>query len=96
MPYSSNLTDSEWFILEPLLHQILPLQKKTRPPNWTDGIFYQLILVPKLNINKKPRLDRDAVLKLQFILIPAVNRNQQPQNKGKQVDVSQVHRQSSG
>ena len=61
MLYSSNLTDSEWFILEPLLHQILSLQKKTRPPNWTDGIFYQLLLVPKLNINKKPRLDRAAV-----------------------------------
>ena len=47
MPYSSNLTDCEWEILEPLLHQILPLKKPTRPPNWTkrqilSGIFYQL------------------------------------------------------
>ena len=47
MPYSSNLTDSEWEILEPLLHQILPVKKPTRPPSWTkreilDGIFYQL------------------------------------------------------
>ena len=47
MPYSSNLTDSEWEILEPLLNQLLPIKKKTRPPNWTkreilDGIFYQL------------------------------------------------------
>ncbi len=44
MPYSS---DEEWEILEPLLPQILPKRKKTRPSNWTkrellDGIFYQL------------------------------------------------------
>jgi transposase len=43
MAYSSNLTDREWEIIEPLL----PQKKKTRPPNWTkrqilDGIFYQL------------------------------------------------------
>jgi transposase len=43
MAYSSNLTDQEWEIIEPLL----PQKKKTRPPNWTkrqilDGILYQL------------------------------------------------------
>ncbi|MEH2410979.1 transposase [Nostoc sp.] len=47
MPYSSSLTDEEWIILEPLLPQILPIKKQTRPPNWTkreilDDIFYQL------------------------------------------------------
>ncbi len=47
MPYSSSLTDEEWEILEPLLPQILPKKKQTRPSNWTkrellDGIFYQL------------------------------------------------------
>jgi transposase len=47
MSYSSNLTDSEWEILEPLLLEILPPKKQTRPPRWTkreilDGIFYQL------------------------------------------------------
>ncbi|MHC5717567.1 MAG: transposase [Nostoc sp.] len=47
MPYSSSLTNEEWIILEPLLPQILPPKKQTRPPNWTkreilDGIFYQL------------------------------------------------------
>jgi len=47
MPYSTNLTDAEWEILSPLLNQILPHKKKTRPPNWTqreilNGIFYQL------------------------------------------------------
>ena len=47
MPYSSSLTDEEWIILEPLLAQILPSKKQTRPHNWTkreilDGIFYQL------------------------------------------------------
>ena len=47
MPYSSNLTDAEWETLSPLLSQILPLKKKTRPPSWTqreilNGIFYQL------------------------------------------------------
>jgi transposase len=43
MPYSSSLTDQEWKLIEPLLHQ----KKQTRPPRWTkrqilDGIFYQL------------------------------------------------------
>lgn len=47
MPCSSSLTDAEWAILEPLLHQILPQKKRTRPSNWTkrqilDGILYQL------------------------------------------------------
>jgi transposase len=47
MPYSSSLTNEEWIILEPLLPQILPIKKQTRPPNWTkreilDGIFYEL------------------------------------------------------
>lgn len=47
MPYSSSLTDEEWEILEPLLPQILPIRKQTRPSNWTkreilDGICYQL------------------------------------------------------
>ena len=47
MPYSTNLTDAEWEVFSPLLSQILPLKKKTPPPNWTqreilNGIFYQL------------------------------------------------------
>jgi len=47
MPYSSSLTDSEWEIIEPILQDILPTKKRTRPSNWTkreilDGIFYQL------------------------------------------------------
>ena len=47
MPYSSSLTDQEWEVLEPLLLEILPQKKQTRPSNWTkrqilDGIFYQL------------------------------------------------------
>lgn len=47
MPYSSSLTDAEWEILEPLLPQILPMKKQTRPYDWTkrellDGMFYQL------------------------------------------------------
>ena len=43
MAYSSDLTDKEWEIIEPLL----PQKKQTRPPRWTkrqilNGIFYQL------------------------------------------------------
>jgi len=43
MGYTTDLTDKEWEIIEPLL----PKKKKTRPPLWTkrqilDGIFYQL------------------------------------------------------
>lgn len=47
MPYSSSLSDPEWEILKPLLKEILPPKKQTRPSNWTkreifDGILYQL------------------------------------------------------
>lgn len=47
MPYFSDLTDAEWEIFEPLLLEILPKKKKTRPANWTkreivNGILYQL------------------------------------------------------
>jgi hypothetical protein len=35
MSYSSSLTDQEWEILEPLLCQVLPQKKQTRPSNWT-------------------------------------------------------------
>lgn len=47
MPYSSSLTDLEWKLLEPLLPQVLPQKKQTRPPEWSkreiiDGILYQL------------------------------------------------------
>jgi transposase len=47
MSYFSRFTDAEWEILEPLLPQILPQKKQTRPCNWTkreilDGILYQL------------------------------------------------------
>lgn len=47
MLYSSSLTDEEWQILQPLLLEILPKKKRTRPFDWTkrqilDGILYQL------------------------------------------------------
>jgi len=47
MSYSSSLTDAEWEIFEPLLLEILPKKKRTRPSDWTkraifDGILYQL------------------------------------------------------
>lgn len=47
MPYSSSLSDQEWEILEPLLLELLPPKKRTRPPEWikreiVDGILYQL------------------------------------------------------
>lgn len=47
MAYSSSLTDKEWEILEPLLSEVLPPKKQTRPPAWTkrellDGVLYQL------------------------------------------------------
>ena len=47
MTYSSSLTDKEWGILEPLLPQVLPKKKRTRPCEWEkreilDGILYQL------------------------------------------------------
>ena len=43
MGYSSNLTDKEWEIIEPLL----PKKKRTKPPTWSkreilDGVLYQL------------------------------------------------------
>lgn len=44
MPYASSLTDPEWAMPAPLLPQILPPKKQTRPPAWTkqamlDGIL---------------------------------------------------------
>jgi transposase len=47
MAYSSSLTDKEWERLEPLLLEVLPPKKQTRPSNWTkreiiDGVLYQL------------------------------------------------------
>ena len=47
MAYSSSLTDAEWEILEPLLPEILPPKKSTRPLEWSyreiiDGILYRL------------------------------------------------------
>ena len=47
MSYSSSLTDTEWEILEPLLAEVLPPKKKTKPLTWTyraliDGMLYQL------------------------------------------------------
>jgi transposase len=43
MGYTSDVSDKEWEIIEPLL----PKKKRTRPPEWTkreilNGIFYQL------------------------------------------------------
>jgi transposase len=45
MAYSSDLSDAEWEIVEPLLLELLPNKKKTRPPKWTNrqiinGILY--------------------------------------------------------
>ena len=47
MAYSSSLSDTEWEILEPLLPEILPPKKQTRPLEWSyreilDGILYRL------------------------------------------------------
>ena len=47
MPYSSSLTDKEWEVLEPLLPDVLPKKKRTRPLDWSyreliDGMLYQL------------------------------------------------------
>ena len=47
MSYSSSLTDSEWEILEPLLPEVLPQKKSTRPLDWSyreliDGMLYRL------------------------------------------------------
>ncbi len=46
MADSSSLTNEEWELLEPLLVQVLPPKKQTRPP-WSkrelmDGVLYQL------------------------------------------------------
>jgi hypothetical protein len=37
MPYSSDLTDEEWELFEPLLLEILPKKKQTCPSNWGLG-----------------------------------------------------------
>ncbi len=47
MSYASSLSDQEWAVLEPLLDDILPPKKRTRPSNWSrrellDGVLYQL------------------------------------------------------
>ena len=47
MAYSSNLSDAEWQVLEPLLKEVLPPKKQTRPSNWSkrqllDAMLYQL------------------------------------------------------
>lgn len=47
MTYSSSLTDAEWEILEPLLPEVLPPKKKTKPVSWSyraliDGMLYRL------------------------------------------------------
>jgi transposase len=47
MRYSSDLSDAEWELLEPLLVEILPAKKQTRPSAWTrrqliDAMLYQL------------------------------------------------------
>ena len=48
MAYSSSLTDAEWEILEPLLPEVLPQKKKTKPLSWSyreliDGMLYRLM-----------------------------------------------------
>ena len=47
MSYSSSLTDKEWKILEPLLPEVLPEKKQTKPLEWSyreliDGMLYRL------------------------------------------------------
>jgi len=47
MTYSSDLSDKEWELFEPLLLDILPQKQQTRPPAWTkreimNGVLYQL------------------------------------------------------
>lgn len=47
MSYTSSLTDTEWEILEPLLPEVLPQKKSTRPLDWSyreliDGMLYRL------------------------------------------------------
>ena len=45
MTYSSNLTDSEWESLEPLLHQILPIKKLTQSPNGNKREILDCIII---------------------------------------------------
>jgi transposase len=45
--YTSDLTDEEWSVLEPLLSELLRDKKRTCPLRWgyrkiVDGILYQL------------------------------------------------------
>ena len=47
MTYSSNLTDSEWESLEPLLHQILPIKKLTQSPNGNKTEIWDGIILLK-------------------------------------------------
>ena len=42
MRYSSNLSDQEWEIIEPLL----PKKKKTRPPIWTKRQIFRWSILP--------------------------------------------------
>jgi transposase len=47
MAYSSNLSDAEWQVIEPLFKETLPAKKQTRPSNWSkrelfDAMLYQL------------------------------------------------------
>jgi transposase len=47
MSYFSSLSDEEWTLLEPLLVEVLPSKKQTRPSAWTrrqlvDAMLYQL------------------------------------------------------
>lgn len=45
--YSSSLNDAQWIIVEPLLKELLPQKKQTRPQKWDyrllfDAMLYQL------------------------------------------------------
>lgn len=47
MAYSSDLSDAEWAVLEPVLKEALTVKKQTRPSDWTkrellNGMLYQL------------------------------------------------------
>ena len=44
MRYSSSLSDAEWKVLEPLLSEILPKKKQTRPSNWSQREILNAIL----------------------------------------------------
>ena len=52
MGYSSDLTDKEWEIIEPLL----PHKKKTRPPVWTGAANSQRDIVSSQEWLKLGRL----------------------------------------